>query len=488
MKKLAYLSVLALGFGFVSCDDYTEPNPPAQYNPQESILKTEDVTVVTALGAETLYDLAELDASGTQIKVASISCETLPEAYEFVANVEISANDFAKSATVPSTVEADAENPGSYSVYVTPDDLQGVYYDNISKGPASRTIAVRIALSAVIGNEVAYVGGPDNFYGPFDMHVTPFPSELVIEDAYYLVGTICDWAVANAVKFNHSDASPYDDPVFTLAVDISNDQAAGGWWWKVVPASVYATGDWGSGANSQYGVADNGDGSLEGMLVAATADSEPGAGCINTPGQYLLSINMEEGTYAFTSAVPFLYTPGDANGWSQGASQMLYTDNYADYYGFAVLSPGGFKFTNAPDWDHINYGSTGDEGTLSTDGGAGNLSVPVQGLYWCHVNTASLTYEVTLIETLGVIGDATPGGWDNSTALTPSADMLTWTGTVAFGNGEYKIRANNAWDIDFGGSANNLQFKGANIASPGEGTYNVTLNLGLIPYSINLAK
>ena len=54
--------------------------------------------------------------------------------------------------------------------------------------------------------------------------------------------------------------------------------------------------------------------------------------------------------------------------------------------------------------------------------------------------------------------------------------------------GEYKIRANDAWDIDFGGSNDDLIFKGGNIPSPGEGKYLVTLNLASLPYTISFTK
>lgn len=485
MKKIALLSTLVLALGFTSCDNYEEPNPPAQSNEQESILKTSDVTVSNTLSGT--YDLQALSNSGSAIDVANISCATLPEAYTFGVKAEISANDFAKSFEVPATVEKVADADNLYKVYIMPDDLQGVYYENISKGPSAKEIQMRLNVQTVIGNQVAYVGGPDNFYGPYSLTVIPFPSELVIEDNYYLLGTINGWDVATAVKMNHSDASPYDDPVFTLAVDITSAQASEGWWWKIVPESTYVTGGWVDAANASFGVAVNGDSSLEGMLAPRTATEDCGAGCIYDAGQYLLTINLEEGTYAFTSAVPYLYTPGDANGWNQGASQMLYTNDYTNYYGYAVLSASGFKFCDAPDWDHTNYGAA-EEGTLSTDGGAGNLSVPTTGLYWCHVNIASLTYEVTLVSTIGVIGDSTPGGWDSSTALTPSADWLTWTGTVNFGAGEFKFRANDGWDINLGGNLQDLQQDGANLASPGTGAYTVTLNLGLLPYSATVAK
>lgn len=484
MKKIALLSLLTLGLAFTSCDNYEEPNPPAQFNPQESVLETSQVVVTNNLGST--YDLAQLNNTGTPIQVATIACETLPANYTFSAYVEVSANDFAKSFEVPSYVEVPEVEEGQtavYNVYVDADDLQGVFYNNISKGPKAKELKMRLNVLTVNGSQVAYVGGPDNFYGPYTTMVTPFPSDLVIEDNYYLLGTINGWSVASAIKFNHSDASPYDDPVFTLAVDITNDQAAEGWWWKIVPESTYVTGNWVDADNGSYGVADNGDSALSGVLVGRTATEDCGAGCVYDAGQYLLTINMEESTYAFTSAVPYLYTPGDANGWNQGASQMLYTNDFSNYYGYAVLSPSGFKFCDAPDWDHTNYGDAGAEGVLSPDGGAGNLSVPEFGLYWCHVNTASLTYEVTLVSTIGVIGDATPGGWDSSTALTPSADYLTWTGSITFGAGEFKFRANNGWDINLGGQLQDLVQDGANLASPGAGTYTVTLNLGQLPYS-----
>lgn len=489
MKKIAYFGLSAVfALGFASCDDYEEPNPQPQTNPQESILKTEDVVVASALGEET-YDLVALNEAGTPVHVATVTTSELPDTYAFASIVEISSNGFSRSAVVPSNVVRNTENPDNYDIYVKAADLQEVYYNNISKGPKAKAIEARVALKTVIGKQEAYVGGASNYYGPYALTVQPFPSSLVIEDNYYLLGTINDWSVATAVKFNHSDLNPYDDPVFTLKVDISADQAAEGWWWKIVPESTYVTGNWVEAANGSYGVAENGSEEPAGLLVARTDTEDCGAGCLKMDGQLLLTINLEEGTYEFTSAVDNLWTPGDANGWNHGASQMLYTNDYANYYGYAVLSPNGFKFTNAPDWNHVGYGDGGAEGVLSTDGGAGNLLVPALGLYWCSVNTASLTYSVTAVNTIGLIGDATPGGWDASTALTPSADYLTWTATVKFVAGkEFKFRANDAWDINLGGDLNNLEQNGPNIASPGDGDYEVTLNLGSLPYTATIVK
>lgn len=481
MKKIALMGALALCLGFTSCDGYEEPNPPAQANPQEPVFVIDGLAVTDAVGTEVM-DVAKYNNEGQQIPVLNVDLTNFPTTSDLKMVMEISAtNDFARVGEVETTY-ADGV------VTVSPDAFQGAYTSYISKGPKQKSIFVRYSAYAVSGNESVRLGGPDKYFGPYEINVLPMPSDLVIEDAYYLIGTISDWSFETAVKFNHSDLNVYDDPVFTLAVDVTEDQAAAGWWWKVIPASTYENGDWVDAKNASYGVEENGDESTEGMLVGRTDTEDCGAGCLTEGGQLLLTINLEEGTYAFTSAVTYLYTPGQANGWSQTSSQLLYTNDYTNYEGYAVLDPSGFKFSTAPDWDHTNLGDGGEEGVLSNDGGAGNLTVPALGLYWCKVNIASLTYSVTAISTIGVIGDATPAGWDASTALTPSDDFLTWTGDIVFKGGEFKFRANDGWDINLGGDLSNLTQDGGNIASPGEGTYTVTLSLAELPYTATVVK
>ena len=180
----------------------------------------------------------------------------------------------------------------------------------------------------------------------------------------------------------------------------------------------------------------------------------------------------------------YLYTPGNSNGWNQEASQPLSCYDAIHFSGYAVLD-GEFKFSTEPNWDGTNYGEGEQPGTLSTEGG--NLSVTPGGLYWCTADLETLEYTTYHVTTIGVIGDATPNGWAASTALT-TEDNLVWKGTVTFGAGEFKFRANDDWAVNLGGKLNDLGQGGDNIPSPGEGTYEVTLNLGKIPYSCTLVK
>lgn len=190
-----------------------------------------------------------------------------------------------------------------------------------------------------------------------------------------------------------------------------------------------------------------------------------------------------------------LYTPGNSNGWNQSASQKLGTyqtndkwTEFVDYQGFAYLD-GPFKFTSALDWKGINFGAGDEPGVLSTDDGAGNLTSPITGLQYLSVNISTLTWKDPVeITSAGLIGTATPGGWDAQTNLTPSSNGLTWTGTVAMTGGEWKIRFNDNWDINLGGATDNLVFDGGNIMLDEGGTYNITLNLSTLPYTITLEK
>lgn len=466
------MAVTALGFA--ACDNYEEPNPTPQNNPQTSILKTEDVTAESGV-TSTAYDLKAINNAGGQILLSTLKVTEMPDGYAFKAVGQLSTDDFNSSFELPLTV-SDADSLGIYSVTVSPDDLQGVYYNNVSHSPAEGKVSVKYALYTVYSKQEARVGGPDTYYGPYAMSILPFAPERVIEDAYYVVGTASDGTVGQAVKMSHSDINQYDDPVFSKKFDVTP-----GWKWQVIPASTFAAGK--LEGNTFFGVAAGAEAELKGSLVEGGAE-----GVINEGFPYMLTINMADLTYDFSVAIDQLYTPGNSNGWSQTSSQILTTNDYVNYSGYAYLD-GEFKFSSAPNWDGTNFGSTGKEGELTTDGGAGNLNASPAGLYWVNVNIANLTYKIDLVNTYGVIGDATPGGWDATTNLTPSADCLVWKGTIHFkGEGKFKFRANDGWDINLGGDLLNLTPGGDDIPTPGEGDYEVTLNLSQVPYSCTLVK
>lgn len=192
-----------------------------------------------------------------------------------------------------------------------------------------------------------------------------------------------------------------------------------------------------------------------------------------------------------SNGYPVLYVPGDYQGWVPGTAPTVAASQANIYEGYINVPAGGtyqFKFTNSPDWDHINYGDSGTAGKLTTNGTAAGMTLPGTGYYELVANPTALTWSYTKT-TWGIIGDATPGGWTTDTQLTYDAAKQVWTVTCAMlASGSFKFRANNAWAIDFGIDANNklqyadnpaFPYNGSlnNLSVPSNGNYTITLDI-----------
>lgn len=202
----------------------------------------------------------------------------------------------------------------------------------------------------------------------------------------------------------------------------------------------------------------------------------------------------------FSTEIPKLWIPGGyqadsgyGDNWTHATAPMLSAVEFGDtnfegyvYIANDITSPdNGFKFSAQAGWDGTNYGQGAGDGELSADGGASNL-VANAGYYLVKANTEALTYSMTATQ-WGVIGNATPGGWDNSTPMTYDPETKKWsvivemTAQSAPDNG-WKFRANNAWDINLGDTVANstdgtLSYGGNNIGIAAAGTYLITLDL-----------
>ncbi|MEL6590753.1 MAG: RagB/SusD family nutrient uptake outer membrane protein, partial [Bacteroidota bacterium] len=146
------------------------------------------------------------------------------------------------------------------------------------------------------------------------------------------------------------------------------------------------------------------------------------------------------------------------------------------------------KFTDGAGWD-VNWGDTGADGTL--DAGGDNIAVADAGFYRVQADIANLTYSVEATD-WGLIGSATPNGWDNDTDMTFDPVEGAWTIQVDLVEGEVKFRANDDWALNYGDTGNDalLEEGGDNIAIPTSGTYIIKLYLDAPDhtYSIELAS
>lgn len=219
---------------------------------------------------------------------------------------------------------------------------------------------------------------------------------------------------------------------------------------------------------------------------------------ISSVDQYNGAASTVPSTYTSTVSVgitPYLtnlWIPGAYQGWDPATAPIVnsfpgHAGLFEGYVNIIGTGTQDFKFTNAPDWNHVNYGDGGN-GTLTTNGLAGDLTVPNGGYYELSANLNTNTWTATAT-TWSIIGDATPGGWSNDTQLTYDAVNQVWTTTVAMlAAGSYKFRANDAWSIDFGiDNSGNLTYADNpllpyngtlnNLTVPADGTYKITLDL-----------
>lgn len=466
-KAYLYFAPLALcALAMTGCDDTTDGGV-MQVNPQQPEFTPADITVTTASPVTSDGSINLADAALVSAVSYTVSAE-LPEDAVVSFEMQVSGSeDFAGAITIP------MERVGETDTYGVDAQLwDNAFRSLLGKAPFERTNYVRFAGYINVGSQRSRIGTPDTWYCPTKVNVTPVDLGIQVEDAYYLVGTVNGWDLATAVKFSHSDKNVYDDPVFTLSIDITAEAAQAGWWWKIVPESSFAAGSW----EGLFGTEKDGDTALSGNLF-----EDGNSGCLNRAGQQLFTIDMLNCTYSVTNAVPMLWTPGNSNDWTPETSGTLTTSDFTNYNGFLHLN-GEWLMTPAANWDN-KYTLGTAPGTLIYNGN-NNLPVPAEGdaLYWVEVNLGSLTYSTTAITKVGMIGGF--NDWAGDLEMTPSADLLTWTADLDLAaDTELKVRFNGDWAINLGAPATNLVFNAGNIAVAA-GSYAVTLNLTTHPYTL----
>ena len=119
----------------------------------------------------------------------------------------------------------------------------------------------------------------------------------------------------------------------------------------------------------------------------------------------------------------------------------------------------GFKFITAmADWAELegNYGTIGgaQDGNLENSGGSSDIKATEPGLYYVKVDIPNLTYQLVKMD-WGIIGSATPEGWDAETAMEYDFDTNSFSIDSALVEGELKFRSQNTGEAIFPGEDNN---------------------------------
>ncbi|MEG1585334.1 MAG: SusF/SusE family outer membrane protein [Bacteroidales bacterium] len=453
MKKLSLYTLSLLLFGLSACVEDSElPAPPQGWEHEDA---KAGVSFTSAAVAP--IELAKVSADS----MLAVCTYTDPVVAEAVFTHEVRLDGKL-------TITLDPQGK------LTKEELQRAVVELYGKRPEERTIKTVITAFADIKGQVTRFSAPE-------INLTVTPEAPYIEPGYYLVGNMCGWSADDAIAFQHSGKDVYEDPIFTLIVKTTGNN-----YWKIIPKSLIDKNT--IDGDGVLGVEVDGSTDATGTLITVN----PQAGKIEDPGYVKITLNMMEYTYSiepFTGS-PYLYVVGNhqkPEGWKPEHAGYVYSTDMKSYQGFFSLD-GEFKFTSEKSWNGTNYGNGGDQ-TLSTDGGAGNMSVPA-GFYLLKASLDKMTWSAEPIETFGLIGDATEGSWDASTKMTFDAETSSYSITTTLKSGkQFKFRANNGWDINLGGDLNNLTFGGDNIPVTQDGTYVITLNLkDAAQYTCTLVK
>lgn len=443
IKKI--LLGMTLLMSMVSCtEDYTDWGNP-QTNPQEE-------AVAFGNGSVAPVDVINLaDVKTEKVKVASIVAPTSSDA-AYTPNYKINFDG--------QSFDIDADGNMATA------ELTSYIVDKYGKRPTERDIDATIDAWVSNGATAVKMATSEKF------QIKAIPEAPVIEEGYYLVGDmfttddVNGWTKEVAKAFNHSDKDVYEDPVFTVSFETTKaDQ-----YWKIIPKKNIDSGDiWAAGV---VGPKVDGDDSMTGALTNGDAK----AGKIAKAGKYKLTINMMDYTYTIEEVKydPFIYFIGATDGWTNAEQKLALVDaNTGTYTGFLYCADPNnwgnqFKFQRvAGSWDNeINAGAFNTfDGAATNENG--NIGVNAgEGVYYFDVNLANGTIKATKVETMGLIGNF--NSWAGDAAMTWNAEEYCFEATnVGVTADGWKFRVNGGWDINLGGSLNNLTAGGDNIAVAG---------------------
>lgn len=450
IKKI--LLGMTLLMSMVSCtEDYTDWANP-QTNPQED-------AVAFGNGSVTPVDVINLaDVKTEKVKVASIVAPTSSNAaYTPTYKINIGGRAF----------DIDAEGNMAKA------DLVNYIVDKFGKRPTEHDIDA--TLDAWVSNGVTAV----KMATSEKFQIKAIPEAPVIDEGYYLVGDmfttedgVNGWnTISDKQTFKHSDKDVYEDPIFTITFETTKaDQ-----YWKIIPKANVDAGNTDASAAGVVGPKVDGEDSMTGSLTNGDAK----AGKIAKAGKYKLTLNMMDYTYTLEEVKydPFIYFIGSTDKWTKADQKLALVDDAKGVYtGFVYLADpnnAGYEFKfqrKAGDWDRAIAASDFVTFKESAIGAAnGNLGVKDgEGVYYMDVNLSEGTIEATKVETMGLIGKFQEWDETNDVPMTWNAEEycfeVTNAGVTADG---WKFRMNKKWDVNLGGSLNNLTAGGSDIKVAG---------------------
>lgn len=441
-KKILFAFVIAAGLASCS-EDYTDWNNPQHNDAEEAVAAAYGVQFVGS-GVD-----VNMGDENNPEKIKLVSMATNNPDVDSLRFMSIKVNN----QVIPYTVEGNDAYVSTYSL----DSCAMVALK--TRKYEKRELNVDVEATVYPKSKTAVA-----IKGELKQNETPIPTPEIDPKGYYILGDIenVGWTPSKGLMMTDKG-----NGIYTATVTTTNDEN----WFKFYGATGFSTDDnnWDLVNKYQYGCQVNGDAATFNMLEWKDVKTPTIAGA----GTWIVTLDMINCTY--TISKPILYMAGDANGWAQ--IDYLASVDGSSFTGFMYLNQNGFKFCSEPNWDGTNYGAT-----FFSKEGDNIIMTEEAGYYKVDVDLSAKTYILTPITTIGVIGDATEGGWDSDQDMTyvPYNSETKEPGyweikDINLTAGAIKFRANDAWDISWGGDINSLTTNNGGNITVEAGTYDIKL-------------
>lgn len=441
-KTLLYSLAVLASVTLASCngdyDDWANP----QTNPQEASAAKYGITF----------------AAGTEAE------SSLPDNDGIINLVTVNSSDADVTGFILKDLKVNGEaikgKINGNSIQVDATELEKILCSqNKSRASVARDINVESKVSANLasGDAVAI-----NTVGTTTAKLKPSPTPAIDANGYYMLGEVNgnNWDPKNPVWMNK-----VSDGVYQLKVTTEKDKN----YFKFYEGSKFESNNWDVINTGVMGCEKDGSEDASGIIYY-TGDSwgTPQSMVIVGTGTWIVTLDMNNLSYSVGK--PILYMAGDANGWNH--SDVLNSEDGVKFTGYMYLNQNGFKFSTQPNWDGTNYGAGFD-----TAPDAGNFVITEEeaGFYQVDVDLSAKTYTKTPF-TIGIIGNATPKGWDGDTNMTYNPEERCWElKDVTLTDGEMKFRHTNDWNLSWGGELDNLTTQNGPNIVVAAGTYDIKL-------------
>ena len=443
MKKtfLYSLAVLA-SVSLASCngdyDDWAQP----QHNPQEASAAKYGITFTA--GPEAECNMPDEDGVINLVTVNSTDANVTGYT---VKDLKVN-GEAIKGEAVGNNIQVNAT------------ELEKILCkQNKTRASVASNIKVesKVSVNLASGDAVAI-----NTVGETTGKITTSPTPAIDEQGYYMLGEVNgnNWTATSPVWM-----TKVSDGVYQLKVTTEKDKN----YFKFYEGSKWdESGNWDVINKGVMGCEKDGSADASGTIYY-TGDSwgTPQSMVIAGAGTWIVTLDMNNLTY--TVGKPILYMAGDANGWKQ--IDVLNSEDGVNFKGYMYLNQNGFKFCTQPNWDGTNYG-----GAFFGESEDNIMMTQEAGFYQVDVDLSAKTYTLTPF-TIGIIGSATPKGWDGDTEMTYNPEERCWElKNVELTDGEMKFRHTNDWNLNWGGPLDALVHDGDNIAVAA-GTYDIKLEV-----------